>query len=171
MSAMSDEIIVNSRERLERVCDISGRLGIMQLPLFRAAADGLLAICRIEHPDTPWPARRIEQNAHKPLCFMIAADPGLEYPDPPPPSEWVCAKRLKYWAQHSAAVIHGAGGTPDDYRQAAHLTMTVGRVAFIETTSARIHEWASFLGARKMVIIQPPAGRQHPIAAPQEPLQ
>jgi hypothetical protein len=171
MTATTNNIFINSRETLERLCDASGRLGIVQLPLFRAAADGLLAVVRIEDPSTPWPARGVERYAHRPTCFMLGADPGLEHPDPPPPSEWVCARRLKYWAQHSAAVVHGAAGTPDDYRQAAHLTMVVGRTAFIETTSARIDEWASFLSARKMIIIRPPDGQQHPIAAPQEALQ
>jgi hypothetical protein len=171
MRAAADSVMrFTDRGSLERLCDASGRLGVIQLPLFRAAADGLLCVFRIEHPETAWPGKTIERSPQKPVCFMIGADPGLEYPDPPPPPEWACARRLKYWCAQGAAVVHGAGGTLDDYRQAAHLTMMMGRVAFIETTSARADEWASFLSARKMIIIRPSAG-QHPIAAPREPVQ
>ena len=50
MSDTQNDIFINSRETLERLCDVSGRLEIMQLPLFRAAADGLLVVVRIEAP-------------------------------------------------------------------------------------------------------------------------
>ena len=72
MSATTNDIFINSRESLERLCDASGRLGIMQLPLFRAAADGLLVVVRAEDPSTPWPARGIERYAHRPHASCSA---------------------------------------------------------------------------------------------------
>ena len=89
-----DDISITQRDDLERLCDLAGRLGLAQLPLFRAAADGLLALLRIENTGTVWPGRLIERNGHRPTCFLIGADPGVEHPDPPPPSEWACAKAV-----------------------------------------------------------------------------
>ncbi len=158
-----DDISITQRDDLERLCDLAGRLGLAQLPLFRAAADGLLVLLRIENTGTVWPGRLIERNGHRPTCFLIGADPGVEHPDPPPPSEWACAKRLKYWCQTSGAIVHGAGGEPFHYRDAVAATLMLRRLALIETTSHRADEWASYLRSRKTLIIRPRNG-PHPTA-------
>jgi hypothetical protein len=165
-----DDIEITQRDYLERLCDVAGRLGLVQLPLFRAAADGLIALFRIEDVSTVWPGRLIERSEHRPTCFMLGGDPGVEHPDPPPPSEWACAKRLKYWCRTSGAIVHGAGGELYHYREAVAATLMLRRLALIETTSHRADEWASYLRSRKTLIIRPRNG-PHPIAEARGPLQ
>jgi hypothetical protein len=144
---------------MERLCDAAGRLGLLQLPLFRAAADGLLALVRVEDPAVAWPSRMIERNQHRPVCFMIAGDPGSGHADPAP-DEWACGKRLRYWCR--SAIVHGAAGEPDHYRQAAAATLLSRRLAFVETTSARAAEWDAFLRCPRTLLILPERG-PHPV--------
>jgi hypothetical protein len=139
-------------------------MGLVQLPIFRAAADGDLVLLRVDDPGAAWPAKLIARNRRRPTCFMIGADPGTEYPAPPPPSEWVCARRLRYWCQSGGAIIHGAGGELDHYREAVRATLLLRRLLFVETTSHRVNEWVAFLGCRKTLAIRPSNG-SHPVAA------
>jgi hypothetical protein len=158
-------MILTKQDDLERLCDAGARLGLPQLPIFRAAADGLLALLRIEAPDTPWPARMIERQSDRPTCIMLAADPGCDHPDPGGPADWACAKRLKYWCQTGGAIIHGAAGDPDHYRAAAATTVLLRRMAFIECASARAREWTDFLGCPRSLTIVPEHGA-HPVPEP-----
>jgi hypothetical protein len=161
-------IHLTSREDLERLCDVAGRLSLPQLPLFRASADGLLALVGIYNPAGAWPSALIERNANRPTCVLIGADPGVEHPDPPPVA-WACARRLKYW-QPRAVVIHGAGGEADHYREAATATVLAGRLAFVETTSARALEWVEFLRCPHTAVWLPSDG-VHPVPAAREWMQ
>lgn len=162
---MSAAVEITTRHDLERVCDMAGRMGLPQLPLFRAAADGTLTLIRIEGTDAAWPARLIEQNGDRPICVTIGADPGYGFPDPRP-DEWTCAKRLKYWCQGGWAIVHGAAGELDHYREAVTATLMFRRLAFIETTSAHAAEWARFLRCPRTLIIIPSDGGVHPIPEP-----
>jgi hypothetical protein len=160
---MPSEIQVISRADLDRLCDIAGRMGLKQLPMFRAAADGLLALVNIEAPTAPWPAREIERYRQqgRPTCVVVGADPGVEFPDPPPPAEWACARRLKYWC--AAAIIHGAGGELEHYRQAVGSAILYRRLAFVECTSARAPTWRSFLSCPRSLMIVPLYDKPHPV--------
>jgi hypothetical protein len=149
---------VTSRDQLERVCDAVCRLGIPQLPLFRAAADGLIALVSIEAPTIPWPSLLIEKQL-RPICVRIGGDPGVGHPDPSP-SAWVCAQRLRYWCR--ATVVHAAGGELDHYRYAVAATVQFGRLALIETTSGRAREWVQFLKCPRTLVILPRDG-VHPV--------
>lgn len=164
--AMTD-LLLSQRDQLERLCDVAGRLGLAQLPLFRAAADGLLALISLDAPSTPWPAKLIERYPNRPTVFLLGGDPGFGHSDPAP-SEWMCGRRLKYWCR--AAVVHGAGGEPAHYRQAVPAALLVRRLAFVETTSRRASEWAEFLDCPLTHVIVPVDG-VHPVAATARPLQ
>lgn len=156
-------IELTTRADLERMCDAAGRLGLVQLPLFRAAADGLLALIRIEHSSAAWPAREIERVSSRPICITIGADPGAEFPQPPGPDEWVCARRLRWWCRNGAAIVHGAAGEMDHYRYAVIAAVMSRRLAFIETTSAHAAAWNAFLGCPHTLVLVPPDGAAHPI--------
>ena len=78
MDGNPGDLLLTTRTDLERLCDLAGRMGLVQLPLFRAAADGLLALVRIEDVSAPWPTWLIERNQHRPICFMLGGDPGFE---------------------------------------------------------------------------------------------
>jgi hypothetical protein len=163
------DIQITKRDNLERLCDVAGRLGLAQLPLFRAAADGLLVLLRVEDPTVAWPTRLVERNQNRPVCFMVCGDPGADQPDPTP-REWMCAKRLKHWCQTGGAIVHGAGGEWSHYRGAVLATILTRRLAFIETTSRRAGEWASFLRCPQTLIIRPTDG-PHPVAPARETVQ
>jgi hypothetical protein len=135
---------------LERICDRACRMGLPQVPPFRAAADRQLVLFKIYDAGTAWPTKVVERNYSRPTCVLIGADPGVKHPDLPAPSEWACAKRLKYWCQDGGAIIHGAGGELDHYREAARATLLLRRLAFIETTSHRADEWADYLRSRSI---------------------
>jgi hypothetical protein len=142
-------------------------MGLVQLPLFRAAADGLLTLVRIEGVSAPWPTWLIERNQHRPICFMVGGDPGFGHPDPAP-AAWTCARRLRDWCH--AAIIHGAAGEADHYRDAAVSTLILRRLAFIETTSARAAEWGAFLRCPRTLVIVPTTG-VHPLPERPEVVQ
>jgi hypothetical protein len=164
---MSGAIYVTRSAELERLCDIAGRLGLAQLPLFRAAADGMLALIAIYNPAEAWPTALIQHNASRPTCVLVGGDPGHGEPDPAP-TEWQCAKRLKYWCR--TTVVHAAGGAPDHYRAATLAAALAGRLALIETTSARADEWVAFLRCRSTLLIRPSNGL-HPVPPARETMQ
>jgi hypothetical protein len=167
MDGNPGDLLVTSRTDLERLCDLAGRMGLVQLPLFRAAADGLLALVRIESTSAHWPTSLIERNQRRPICFMLGGDPGFGHPDPAP-AEWACADGLRDWCH--AAIIHGAAGEADHYRDAAASTMILRRLAFIETTSARAADWHAFLHCPRTLVIVPTTG-VHPLPERPEVMQ
>jgi len=159
MDGNPGDLMLTSRSDLERLCDLAGRMGLVQLPLFRAAADGVLALVRVEDVSTPWPEWLIERNQHRPICFMVGADPGFGHPDPAP-AAWACALRLRDWCH--AAIVHGAVGNAAHYRDAAASTLILRQLAFIETTSARAADWYAFLRCPRTLVIVPTTG-VHPL--------
>jgi hypothetical protein len=54
------------------------------LPLFRAAADGLIALLHVEDTRAVWPSALIERelNKHRPVCFLIGGIPASAIPIP-----------------------------------------------------------------------------------------
>ena len=100
---------------------------------------------------------------------MIGADPGHGFPDPRP-DEWACAQRLKYWCEAGGAIVHGAAGEVDHYREAALATLVLRRLAFIETTSVRAEEWGQFLGCPRTIVLVPAGGAAHPLPEQREGL-
>lgn len=164
--AMTDFHHVSQRKDLDRACDVAARLGVPQLPLLQAAASGLLALITVPATHTPWPTKQIERTGHRrPVVVLVGGDPNEElHPDhgqpDPAPSEWVCARRIKYFAR--GVIVHGAAGEHDHYRAAIAEAVLVRRLAFIETTSLRAPEWAAFLGCRLTHLIVPVDG-VHPV--------
>ncbi|MGI4939844.1 MAG: hypothetical protein ACRYHQ_04640 [Janthinobacterium lividum] len=68
---------------------------------------------------------------------------------------------MKAWA--AAAVIHGAAGEADHYRDAVVMAEMFGRLAFIETTSSLARSWAAFLAPVPWTGYLPIEGA-HPVA-------
>ena len=80
------------------------------------------------------------------------------------PDTWACAAKAREWA--SFAVVHGTGAQRLHYEMAAELAMQVGRLLFVETTSAAAQQWAAFLHERTppltFIGLLPPA-ETHPV--------
>jgi hypothetical protein len=152
-------ISLTQRGQLDQLCDIAARMGLVQLPLLRAAADGLIAHLRIEDPGTRWPSSMVKRLASKPTCFSLGGDPGFEFPTFGP-RQWMAAEKLRRWCH--AAIVHGAGGETEHYRTAVAATLRFHRVALIETTSALAMDWARFLAPKHTLVIVPTDG-VHPL--------
>lgn len=153
---------------IERLCSFMGNAHAPQLPLFRAAADGLLAVVHITDATATFP-RRLANRTGRPVVVLIGADPDIG--KPPPPSEWRCATEAAGWAR--AAMIHAAGGEPGHYREAARATLAVGRFMLIETNSTDYAAWLGIVrplvaGAVRLVL---PTDGAHPKPMAREAVQ
>jgi hypothetical protein len=152
--------VVKTREGIERACDLLAASSAPHLPLWRAAADGLVGIVCIADPARPWPGGTVKRLTH-PIVAIVGGDVGDGARDPLP-EDWLCARRLREWC--ATAIVHGAGGEPEHYREAVRAAELTGRCAFIETTSDRARAWADYLRPKRTLVIVPRQG-VHPIPA------
>ena len=123
---------------IERLCSFMGNAYAPQLPLYRAAADGAMALVHITDHTASFP-RRLANRAGRPVALLIGADPDVG--KPPPPHEWRCAEAAARWCR--GAMVHGAGGEPEHYREAVRATLAVGRFVMIETNAADYMAWCA----------------------------
>ena len=110
-------------------------------------------------PDAAWPADTIAR-LQRPALVLLSGDPGWGQPTFGP-GRWRCAKKLRAWA--AGAVVHGAAGEPDHYREAVALSLMFGRLAFVETTSSLARSWGAFLAPVPVAGYLPTEGA-HPVA-------
>ena len=145
---------VNRRDALQRVAARIVKEGWPSAPLFVAAAESRIALVHIQDRSFPWPAATIARLT-RPTVILVSGDPGwgeTSYG----PNQWRCAKPLRRWAV--AGVLHGAAGRPEHYRDAVARAQRIGRLAFIETTSALAWSWDEFLSPLPMTTILPVTG-------------
>ncbi|MGI4794194.1 MAG: hypothetical protein ACRYG8_08960 [Janthinobacterium lividum] len=154
----ADAIRITSRANLHAVADRVALIGAPQAPIYAAAAAGRIGLVVIENPATSWPAELVE-NVRRPVLVLLSGDPGWGQPSYGP-TRWRCAKRLKAWT--TAAIVHGAAGEADHYREAAALTEMFGRLCFIETTSGLVRCWGAFLDTVPRIGYMPADGA-HPV--------
>jgi len=159
---------VTTRAGLDRVCSVAASLRAPQLPLFRAAADGFLAVIYITDAAAPFP-RRLANRAGRPVALLIGADPDVG--QTPPPHEWRCATDAAAWAR--SAMVHAAGGEAVHYHEAVRTTLAAGRFVLIETNSANYAAWLKIFrplmrGGIRLVY---PTNGVHPIAMMREAVQ
>lgn len=160
-TTFDDEAIhVRTRTALEALCARAVATGAPQLPLFRAAADGVIALAFIHDRSAAWPRRMVE-GSRRPLVLLVGDDPGpgaLSLG----PRAWTCARRLRDWiGAHGAVIVHGGSGQPEHYRQAVIATAVVQRVAVIECGSDQAQAWVKFMRCPQTLLILPSDG-QHP---------
>ena len=160
MRAPGPIIITARREDLERACAFLASSQAPQLPLFRAMADLRVNVVFITNPASPWPGGTIKRST-RPIVALVGGDRDIGGPDPQP-RDWLCARRLRDWC--GCAIVHGAGGEPEHYREAVYAAEFTGRCALIETTSARAADWAEYLRPKHTLVIVSTGGA-HPIPA------
>ena len=111
---MDDDLTeITNRAELEPLCETAGRPGLPQLPLFKGRRRwGARAV---PHREPVHGVAGQNDRAHREpaVCFLIGGDLGFGFPDPSP-SEWVSAKRRKYWCQNGGAIVHGSFIRPAD---------------------------------------------------------
>lgn len=130
-------MLLTDRHAINRAADFCTAAGDWHLPLFRAAADGQIALAVMRNPETKWP-RAIERVTGSALV-TVNADMGGD--TDPLPAVWGCVKPLRKWAEY--CIIHAAAGHPDHCRYALAMTIAFGRVAMIECTPRTAAAWVA----------------------------
>jgi hypothetical protein len=130
--------------------------------LFAAARRAEINVAYVLEPRTPAPMKTLKRSA-LPVLAIIGADPGDEGTRP---TEWLALRRLADWA--TFGIVHGSGGTVENYKLAVELARLHRRVLMIECTSARAQEWGMALLRHRprpvpCVAILPTDGA-HPVA-------
>lgn len=110
------------------------------LPLFRAAADGQIALAVMRNPETTWP--RAIGRVTLPAVVTINADMGGDL-DPLPPV-WGCVRPLRKWANFF--IVHAAGGEMDHSRFAIDMAKRYRRVVMVECTTRTAGAWDDAIG-------------------------
>lgn len=151
---------LTSKADLERACAALTAMHAPVLPIFRAAADGLIGLVFLHDPETAWPTELIAA-IRRPILVVVSDDCEPERRSSPP-SAWRCADQLRDWA--SAVIVHGAGAQPEHYRLAVATTLLFGRAVLIETNSRLAIEWGRFMKRLAPLVIVPREGRPHPVA-------
>jgi len=152
-----DADIASTRAQIERVAAIIAAVAPYQLPLLRAARDGLLALCGPTRAGSPpW---RILESTRRPIIILIGDDDG----ESTGPAGWACAKHLRCWGK--SAMVHAAGGLAEHYETAVSGAMTARRYILVETTSEHRAAWERLLAPGMPVLsIRPDEGSSHPIS-------
>jgi len=161
---MSEAPYFSKRAEIEAACErMAAMPGMFQLPLWRAAADGVLALACIWGPEVRWPEIQLRRmsRSRRPILILIGADQGPDIPDVPP-QEWRASWALRHWAQ--IAFMHGAAGHHDHYRAAVEATRLFDRIAFIECSSKQAAPWAAHLRCPRTNLFLPADG-VHPVPA------
>ena len=155
----SNAINVTSRATLHEIAQRMVAACAPQAPLYAAAAAGQIALIVVETPDAAWPVETIAR-VRRPAVVLLHGDPGWGQPSFGP-GRWRCAKKLRVWS--AGAIVHGAAGEADHYREAVVLGLMFERLAFIETTSSLARSWSAFLAPVPCMGYLPTEGA-HPTA-------
>ena len=155
----NDAVRVGQRDALQRLADRAAAAGAVQAPLYAAAATGQIALICIEDIRAAWPAETVHAT-RRPTIVLLAGDPGWGERTFGP-TRWRCARPLKAWA--AAAIVHGAAGQLEHYREAVLLAQLFSRLAFVETTSTLARSWSAFLHPVPHTGYLPAEGA-HPVA-------
>ena len=154
-----DALRITKRTMLQEIADRMMAAGACSAPLYSAAAAGQIALIQINEPNAVWPSETIARP-NRPIVVLVSGDPGWGQPTFGP-DQWRCANKLRAWS--AGAIVHGAAGEADHYRQAVVLAVLLGRLAFIETTSGLARAWDAFLAPVPRIDYLPTEGT-HPVA-------
>ncbi len=155
---MSEDFNVGSRDALQK---IAARLVHAQAPqavLFAAAAAGRIALVYVPVPGSPWPSQTVERLT-RPAVVLLAGDPGYGETSFGP-GRWRCAAKAKAWA--ASAIVDGGAGERSHYVGALAMAELMHRVVMVETTSALVDVWGTFLAPLPRIGFRPSVG-VHPV--------
>ncbi len=100
-----------------------------------------------------------------PALILIGDDDGLDMG----PKGWARAHVLARWAK--GAVVHGAAGTVESYREAVRFSLVARRLVLVETGSVHLMAWHRlFANAGVPTVNYYPAEGQHPLQTPRRTL-
>lgn len=143
-------------EWLERMALAAAHAAPHRVPLFRAAADGLVALVMPRRDDA---LSKPEPNDARPTIVLIGDDDDT----PTGPTGWRCAGRVRAWGRFG--LVHAAGGKPEHYRDAVLVAGMHARLLLVETCSTYEAEWIKWLQpAMPGFLIGTKPGDAHPRA-------
>jgi hypothetical protein len=105
-----------------------------KIPLYRAAQAGMISLCEITRDGIP-PFKRLDRT-NRPKVVIVGDD---DYASTGP-TGWVATRRLMHWTR--AALVHGTGGTPEDYVGAVAMAIQWDKMLLVETSSDHLMAWA-----------------------------
>ncbi|MDA8250611.1 MAG: hypothetical protein M0Z28_15755 [Rhodospirillales bacterium] len=153
---------VRTRAEFGRVIEVAARIVPWRLPLYAAAADGLIQLVEVT-PGAGLP--KTLDRAARPLVILVGDDGEM----PAGPDGWRCTPRLRRMAR--SAVIHATGGEPLHYRNAVNAAVSgAAPLALIETIPEHAEAWRAVFGQRPQILILPPRGDHHPRVMPAQPI-
>ncbi len=152
---------VRTRAEFGRVIEIAARIVPWRLPLYAAAADGLIQLVEVM-PGAGLP--KALDRAARPLVILVGDDGEM----PVGPNGWRCTPRLRRMAR--SAIVHAAGGNRTHYENAVAAAVTGGApLALIETTTEHAQAWVKVFLRHPAMLIVPPPGDHHPRVMPAQP--
>jgi hypothetical protein len=144
---------------MRTACQRLASVGSPHLPLFTAAEQGRVDLVVFNEPAATWRAGAIKRLP-RPTVILVGDDPDIGAGTATGPQGWSLASKLRRWAQ--AAIIHGAEGKPEHYREAVALAEIYGRLVVVDTSSTQALAWGAFLNCPRSVLITPAHG-PHPV--------
>lgn len=156
---MKDETIhITQRQQIEKAIVLLIQAGEgYRVPLFRAAADGLLSIASA-HAGAPIPARYLKLP--RPTVVVLTDD----CPEATGPGRWPQIRSLLRWAK--VALLHATGGQAEHYAMVAASALVMKRVLLVEMQQQHHAEWLAladgYAPRLKVFSMIPPPGDCHP---------
>ncbi len=145
---------VRTRAEFGRVIEVASRIVPWRLPLYSAAADGLIQLVEVT-PSAGLP--KALDRAARPLVILVGDDGDA----PVGPDGWRCLPRLRRMAR--SAVIHATGGQRGHYQDAVRAAISGGApLALVETTPEHAEAWVQVFGRRPRLLILPRPDDHHP---------
>lgn len=152
---MTDIVHFKTPADMRTVCGIFVAAKSPMIVLAAGAAAGRLNLMAIPSTRHTLPSARLERM-RGPTVVMLA---DYDEPEGPRPQDWKSATRLRHWlGAAGAVVINGTEGEPDLYRDVIELAGRCGRLALIETVSARVDVWADFMRCSRTILLRPEGG-------------
>lgn len=147
---------IRSREEFGRVLQVVARVVPWRMPLYAAAADGLIQLVELT-PGAGLP--KALDRAARPLVILVGDDGEM----PVGPNGWRCTPRLRRMAR--SAIVHAAGGQRGHYQEAVRAAVSgAAPLALIETTTDHAEAWGQVFSRRPKMLIVPRPGDRHPRA-------
>lgn len=165
MNAFTQDLIrISNQEDIQQAYENAARINAPHLPLFSAAAQGIMALAFFQHPEAEFP-RSLLKPTNRALLVVVGDDPPMNLQDAMGPDPWELRKRLRHWAPRFA-VVHATGANLQQYGEIVTATLIMHRLLLVETGSEKAMEWAHALEGLCPISVWLPTNGVHPIPEP-----
>lgn len=155
-------IPVNSRADLYDAIALHEQVGAHhRIPLLRALLNGRIAFFDANRTTSAGTVKRFFSMVEKPAIVLLGDD---DYSPDAGPAGWPVAERAMRWARH--VVVHGTGGTPEQYSEFVGTAQEVRRLLIVETAGHLAPDWIAMAKAARprpsIRALLPLPGQAHP---------